>query len=167
MFSLLSKKSNSETNTDKDIVQQSISFFNIPIQPCNLDVKHVSKLKNNLDEILSPKLNDPDIAYISREYADAFHQLSSFLCEIKYLDDQKLRIEDDGRKKAVNLVETARKNRRMEFFKYDSEVEDKKREMEANDKKEESELRHLINGWRRRKKMDKYKMKGRNDGNNK
>lgn len=144
-----------KNKNQEDIVQNSVSFYNVEVMPLELTTDICVKVKKNMDAILRDKLVDPDVADLATSYSNAFMDLNNLV-----YDAQKLKEEKQSRKKEVeNIVfkeiTKDRENREKEFFCKVKNIKEKKRMFRNIDDLEESEDKYDAKRAKRKKRSTK------------
>lgn len=139
----------------EDIVQNSVSFYNVKINPLKLTTEMCVKVKNNMDNILRDKLVDPDVADLATSYSNAFMELNKLVYEGEKLKEEK----ENRRKEVENIVfkeiTKDRENREKEFFEKVKKIKEKERIDRNKDGLEEIENKYDKKRTKRKKSKAK------------
>lgn len=143
----------------EDVVENSVSFFNIRIDPLKLSTDTCVDVKNNIDRILGPRLNDPDIAEIANLYSDAFERLTNIVYEGDRLKKEKESMYNDSESEAFAQISKDRETREEEYFKEVNKTNVATRKIRLKGDLKNAEVVYEVNGYKRNWKLDKAENK--------
>lgn len=154
---MFKKKQNNITNANINRANvNEVSFFNIGINPLDLDEITIASVKNNIDSIIKNKLNDPDMGELSVAYANTWRNLTKYVHDIYMLNEEIKKYNIDSNEEAFEDISKSRSIRKQEYNKSLEEMKLKERRLRNRINLEESKTYYGAKLSKLKKKNKKF-----------